>query len=198
MSYGPNPGTCEDMIAVPRGAVDRRRHVPEHRRGVRPLCKRGSSSARPWSLRATRRRLRPSSGGHRRREDGRPWTADPSRSVALLSRCIGCGSTRSTCSTSTGSTRGADRGRRRNGRRARGRGQGASLRAVRGGGRTIRRAHAVHPVTAAQLEYSPWTCDPEPEALQPRAELGRLRPVEPAGKGFLTGTVTMQHAVRAG
>jgi aryl-alcohol dehydrogenase-like predicted oxidoreductase len=56
--------------------------------------------------------------------------------------------------------------------------------------RTIRRAHAVHPVTAVQSEYSLWTRDPEPEVLPTCAELGiGFVPFSPLGKGFLTGTV---------
>ncbi|MCK0115849.1 aldo/keto reductase [Isoptericola sp. S6320L] len=55
---------------------------------------------------------------------------------------------------------------------------------------TIRRAHAVHPVTAVQSEYSLWTRDPEPDVLPTLAELGiGFVPFSPLGKGFLTGTV---------
>jgi aryl-alcohol dehydrogenase-like predicted oxidoreductase len=55
---------------------------------------------------------------------------------------------------------------------------------------TIRKAHAVHPVTAVQSEYSLWTRDPEPEVLPTCAELGiGFVPFSPLGKGFLTGTV---------
>jgi aryl-alcohol dehydrogenase-like predicted oxidoreductase len=55
---------------------------------------------------------------------------------------------------------------------------------------TIRRAHAVHPVTAVQSEYSLWTRDPEPQVLPTLAELGiGFVPFSPLGKGFLTGTV---------
>ncbi|MET0452791.1 MAG: aldo/keto reductase, partial [Mycobacterium sp.] len=58
------------------------------------------------------------------------------------------------------------------------------------GADTIRRAHAVHPVTAVQSEYSLWTRDPEPEVLPTCAELGiGFVPFSPLGKGFLTGTV---------
>ncbi|WP_344094636.1 aldo/keto reductase [Microbacterium deminutum] len=58
------------------------------------------------------------------------------------------------------------------------------------GGPTIRRAHAVHPVSAVQSEYSLWTRDPEPEVLPTCAELGiGFVPFSPLGKGFLTGTV---------
>lgn len=55
---------------------------------------------------------------------------------------------------------------------------------------TIRRAHAVTPVTAVQSEYSLWTRDPEPEVLPVCSELGiGFVPFSPLGKGFLTGTV---------
>jgi aryl-alcohol dehydrogenase-like predicted oxidoreductase len=55
---------------------------------------------------------------------------------------------------------------------------------------TIRKAHAVHPVTAVQSEYSLWTRDPEAEVLPACAELGiGFVPFSPLGKGFLTGTV---------
>jgi len=59
------------------------------------------------------------------------------------------------------------------------------------GAATIRRAHAVFPVTAVQSEYSLWTRDPEPEVLPTLRELGiGFVPFSPLGKGFLTGTVT--------
>jgi aryl-alcohol dehydrogenase-like predicted oxidoreductase len=55
---------------------------------------------------------------------------------------------------------------------------------------TIRRAHAVFPVTALQSEYSLWTRDPEADVLPTLAELGiGFVPFSPLGKGFLTGTV---------
>jgi len=59
------------------------------------------------------------------------------------------------------------------------------------GGATIRRAHAVQPVTAVQNEYSVWTRDPEPEVLPACEELGiGFVPWSPLGMGYLTGTVT--------
>ena len=59
------------------------------------------------------------------------------------------------------------------------------------GAATIRRAHAVFPVTAVQSEYSLWTRDPEAEVLPTCAELGiGFVPFSPLGKGFLTGTVS--------
>jgi aryl-alcohol dehydrogenase-like predicted oxidoreductase len=59
------------------------------------------------------------------------------------------------------------------------------------GAGTIRRAHAVLPVTAIQSEYSLWTRDPEPEILPLCAELNiGFVPWSPLGAGFLTGKVT--------
>ena len=56
--------------------------------------------------------------------------------------------------------------------------------------RTIRRAHAVQPVTALQSEYSLWFRAPEHEVRPTLAELGiGFVPFSPLGKGFLTGTV---------
>jgi aryl-alcohol dehydrogenase-like predicted oxidoreductase len=53
---------------------------------------------------------------------------------------------------------------------------------------TIRRAHAVHPITAIQSEYSLWTRDPEDEVLATCAELGiGFVAYAPLGRGFLTG-----------
>jgi aryl-alcohol dehydrogenase-like predicted oxidoreductase len=58
------------------------------------------------------------------------------------------------------------------------------------GAGTIRRAHAVQPVTAIQSEYSLWTRDPEPEILPLCAELGiGFVPWSPLGQGFLTGKI---------
>jgi aryl-alcohol dehydrogenase-like predicted oxidoreductase len=53
---------------------------------------------------------------------------------------------------------------------------------------TIRRAHAVHPITAVQTEYSLWTRDPEPEIIPTCRELGiGFVPYSPLGRGFLSG-----------
>jgi len=55
---------------------------------------------------------------------------------------------------------------------------------------TIRRAHAVHPVTALQTEYSLWSRDPEAEILPTIRELGiGFVPYSPLGRGFLTGAI---------
>lgn len=56
------------------------------------------------------------------------------------------------------------------------------------GADTIRRAHAVHPVTALQSEYSLWFREPESETIPTLEELGiGFVPFSPLGKGFLTG-----------
>src|ERR1700689_2720845 len=58
------------------------------------------------------------------------------------------------------------------------------------GARTIRRAHAVQPVTALQSEYSLWWREPEKEILPTLEELGiGFVPFGPLGKGFLTGAI---------
>src|ERR1700734_4167831 len=58
------------------------------------------------------------------------------------------------------------------------------------GVRTIRRAHAVQPVTALQSEYSLWWREPEEEVIPMLEELGiGLVPYSPLGKGFLTGKI---------
>ena len=105
----------------------------------------------------------------------------------------------STCSTSTASTRRADRGRG-------GRGEGADRSKARSGisacpkpaSQTIRRAHAVQPITAIQNEYSLWTRGPETtECCRRCEELGiGFVPYSPLGKGFLTGAIDAEHHVR--
>jgi aryl-alcohol dehydrogenase-like predicted oxidoreductase len=59
------------------------------------------------------------------------------------------------------------------------------------GVKTIRRAHAVHPVTALQSEYSLWWREPEAEVIPALEELGiGFVPFSPLGKGFLTGKIS--------
>jgi len=59
------------------------------------------------------------------------------------------------------------------------------------GAETIRRAHAVHPISALQTEYSLWTRDIEEEILPTIRELGiGLVAYSPLGRGFLTGAIT--------
>ena len=58
------------------------------------------------------------------------------------------------------------------------------------GARTIRRAHAIQPITALQSEYSLWWREPEREILPTLEELGiGLVPYSPLGRGFLTGAI---------
>ena len=64
---------------------------------------------------------------------------------------------------------------------------------------TIRRAHAVQPVTAIQSEYSLWWRRPEEEVLDTCQELGvGFVPFSPLGKGFLTGTIDTSTTFEAG
>ncbi|MFL5523582.1 MAG: aldo/keto reductase [Gemmatimonadaceae bacterium] len=59
------------------------------------------------------------------------------------------------------------------------------------GVQTIRRAHAVHPISALQSEYSLWERNLEPEIIPALRELGiGLVPFSPLGKGFLTGKIS--------
>jgi aryl-alcohol dehydrogenase-like predicted oxidoreductase len=58
------------------------------------------------------------------------------------------------------------------------------------GAKTIRRAHAVQPITALQSEYSLWTRTPEKDVIPTLEELGiGFVPFSPLGKGFLTGKI---------
>jgi aryl-alcohol dehydrogenase-like predicted oxidoreductase len=67
------------------------------------------------------------------------------------------------------------------------------------GAATIRRAHAVHPIAAVQIEYSLWSRDVETEILPLCRELGiGFVAYSPLGRGFLTGTVTTLDELRDG
>ena len=64
--------------------------------------------------------------------------------------------------------------------------------------RTIRKAHAVHPISALQSEYSLWSRDVEDEILPTCRELGRgFVPYSPLGRGFLTGQITSPNDLAA-
>ena len=122
----------------------------------------------------------------RRGVNGRPeYVSRPARH-----RCSASASTTSTSTTSTASTR-TRRSRRPSARWpsscSR---QGPLPRPVRGRPDTIRRAHATHPISALQSEYSIWAREPEEEILPTLRELGiGLVPYSPLGRGFLTGTL---------
>jgi aryl-alcohol dehydrogenase-like predicted oxidoreductase len=67
------------------------------------------------------------------------------------------------------------------------------------GPQTVRRAHATHPISAVQIEYSLWTRDVEVEILGLCRDLGiGLVAYSPLGRGFLTGTVTRREELRPG
>ena len=168
-----------------------RRHPHRHRRDLRPVHSTRSSSAGPSRAAATRSCWRRSSAS------SRTPAAVPASSTAARrtsaprsrARCSGSAPTTSTCTTSTGSTR----------TRPIEETVGALAELVaegkvrhiglsEAGPETIRRAHAVHPVTALQTEYSLWTRDPEAEVLPLLRELGiGFVPYSPLGHGFLTG-----------
>ncbi len=62
---------------------------------------------------------------------------------------------------------------------------------------TIRRAHAVHPITALQTEYSLWSREPEAELLPTVRELGiGFVAYSPLGRGFLTGRFRTEEDVQ--
>jgi aryl-alcohol dehydrogenase-like predicted oxidoreductase len=64
---------------------------------------------------------------------------------------------------------------------------------------TIRRAHAVHPISALQTEYSLWSREPEAEILPTCRELGiGFVPYSPLGRGFLTGKIKSRDDLTAG
>ena len=64
---------------------------------------------------------------------------------------------------------------------------------------TLRRAHAVHPITALQSEYSLWTREPEATVVPACHELGiAFVPFSPLGRGFLTGAVTGREGIAPG
>ena len=64
---------------------------------------------------------------------------------------------------------------------------------------TLRRAHAVHPITALQSEYALWTREPEATVMPACRELGiAFVPFSPLGRGFLTGAVTGREGIAPG
>jgi aryl-alcohol dehydrogenase-like predicted oxidoreductase len=64
---------------------------------------------------------------------------------------------------------------------------------------TIRRAHAVHPISALQTEYSVWSREPETDIVPTLRELGiGFVPYSPLGRGFLTGTMRSLDALDEG
>ena len=149
---------------------------------------------------ATRSSWRRSSAIAARPDDGRPPHRRPPRVRALGLRGQPAAARRRShrpLLPAPRRPRHADRGdRRRDGGAGRG-GQGAPPRALGGGAETIRRAHAVHPITALQTEYSLWTRDIEDEILPTLRELGiGLVAYSPLGRGFLTGAIQLARRPR--
>ena len=178
-----------------RGRVDRddpprarpRLQLPRHRRHVRAVHQRGAG--RPRDPRPARRGRARDQVRHRARS-GEPGDARHQRPARVRARrrarpaCAGSASTSSTSTTSTASTR-----RRRSRRRSARWRSWCSAGKVRYLGlseaapATLRRAHAVHPITALQTEYSLWT--PRSRGRRPRDvprarhRLRRLQPARP-------------------
>ena len=130
-----------------------------------------------------------------RREDGAWRAASTARPTTCAGpatpRSSGSASTTSTSTTSTASTRGR-RSRRPSAPwpSSSGPGKVRYLGLSEAAPATIRRAHAVHPITALQSEYSLWTRDPEDEVLATVRELGiGFVAYSPLGRGFLSGTI---------
>ena len=145
----------------------------------------------------------PRRGGHRHqvRHRARPRRPDQARrqrparvrapGLRRLAR-RGSASTTSTSTTSTGSTptRPIEETVGRHGRAGRPQGKVRYLGLSEAAPDTIRRAHAVHPISALQTEYSVWSRDPEDEILPTLRELGiGFVPYSPLGRGFLTGAL---------
>ena len=186
-SYGPNPGDRDEMIAVLRGAVDRGVTFFDTAEVYGPfvneeLVGEALAPVRDQVVIATKFGF-----ALRRRQERRPEQparAHPSRRPTR--RCGGSGST----SIDLYYQHRVDPDVPDRGRRRRRRASSIEAGKVRhfglseAGAGTIRRAHAVQPVTALQSEYSLWTRDPEAEILPTLDELGhRLRPLQPARQG---------------
>ena len=182
------------------GGGGARRHLLRHRRGVRPVRERGARRRGPRPL------PRPGGDRHqvrvrvRRRTAGR-WAcpAAPSTSAQAVDgslQRLGVDTHRPALPAPR-RPRGADRGRRRSGQGPDRAGKVRHFGLSEAGVRTIRRAHAVQPVTALQSEYSLWWREPEAEILPTLEELGiGFVPFSPLGKGFLTGKIERDHVVR--
>ena len=194
---------CMGMSRVLRAAPTRRSRSPRSiarsssasRSWTPPTCTgrsptRSSSAARSRPPRARRAGDEVRQRAPRGRHAG--WGSTASRSTCAAParrRCSAWASTTSTSTTSTASIRSVPI-EETVGAMAElvQRGQGALSRPLGGAPPTIRRAHAVHPITALQTEYSLWSRDPEEEILPTVRELGiGFVAYSPLGRGFLTG-----------
>ena len=168
-------------------------HLHRHGRDLRPLHQRRTRRARAsWTPR--RRRSR-----HQVRHDLPSWVGSRTfgqlgpRTSGLPSRvrCEGSTPTSSTSTTSTGLTP-TRRSRRQSARSEElvAEGKIRQIGLSEAAANTIRRAHAVHPVTAVQSEYSLWTRDPEDNVFPALRELGiGFLAYSPLGRGMLTGAI---------
>ena len=187
MSYGPNPGDRDDMIGVLRYAVEHGVTFIDTAEVYGPydneeLVGEAIAPIRDQVVVATKFGFDIVDGRMRRHRT----RARSTSAASPRSRCAGWASTPSTCSTSTASTR-ACRSRTSPVPSATWSREGKvkHFGLSEAGAATIRRAHAVHPVTAVQSEYSLWTRDPEPEVLPDVRRAGdRIRAVQPARQGL--------------
>ena len=188
-------GMSEFYGATRRGRGDRddppraraRRHLPRHGRHVRPVHERGARRQ------GDRRPPRPGRARDEVRQRARPRRASASGSAAGPStsapparrRCERLGVEHDRPLLPAPRRPGdADRGdRRRDGRARAARARCATSASRRPRPDTIRRAHAVHPISALQTEYSLWTRDPEDgdpaDGARARHRLRRLQPARP-------------------
>ena len=176
---GPPPGARPRVIVLGHGG---------HVRAVRATSgwsgRRSAGGVTRWSWRPSSATSGARTGASRRS------TAAPSTSARPATRASsGSASTTSTSTTSTGSIP-RFRSRRRSARWPSWsrRGRSATWASPRRAPATIRRAHAVHPITALQTEYSLWTRDVEARSSRTCRELGiGFVAYSPLGRGFLTG-----------
>ena len=189
------PSTGRRRVRSPRHDRARSRsrlQLPRHLRHVRAPHQRAARRQRDRG-RASRSSWRPSSGSSscaRMTCCAAPSTDAPSTCAKpARARCSASASITSTSTTSTASTR-TRRSRRPSARwpSSSPRARSATSGSRRPAPATIRRAHAVHPITALQTEYSLWTRDVEAEILPTLQELGiALVAYSPLGRGFLSG-----------
>ena len=176
------------MISLIRDCGRPRRHLLRHRGDLRSVRQRGTRrrGARPVRdqvVIATKFGF--DIDPKERKPSGRVTAVPTPSSRSSRARCSGWASTPSTSTTSTASTRRCHRGRRRRGQGTHRAGKVKHFGMSEAGARTIRRAHAVQPVTAVQSEYSLWWRRPEEEVLAACEELGiGFVPVQPARQGL--------------
>ena len=188
--YGDGRRGRGDRDDPPRARA--RRRLPRHGRHVRPVHEREARRPRDRGPpRRGRARHEVRQRARRERRAARASTATPSTCARRATpRCerLGVDHIDLYYQHRVDQTV-ADRGdRRRDGGAGRGRARCATSGCPRRRRETIRRAHAVHPITALQTEYSLWTRDPEDEILPTVRELGiGFVAYSPLGRGFLTG-----------